>query len=100
MIDSGFLIYEDKDNIEKIKVPDDFCIILTLNPSKCKFSGTRQELSENFKKKFISIEFPEMRQEESYAITEGASKAFGVDKKLGNNCKKFIDDFIDFHMEL
>ena len=99
MIDSGFLIYEDKGKIVKVKVPDDFCIILTLNPSKGKFSGTRQELPESFKNKFISIEFPEMRREELYAITEGASKAFGVDKRLGNNCKQFIDDFIDFHME-
>ena len=98
MIDCGFLIYEDKGKLKKIVVPEDFCFILTLNPSKGKFSGTRQELPESFKNKFISIEFPEMKKEELFAIAEGASKAFGVDKKL-ENFDQFIDDFISFHME-
>lgn len=69
-----------------------------MNPSKGKFSGTRQELPESFKNKFISIEFPEMKKEELFAIAEGASRAFGVDKKL-ENFAQFIDDFISFHME-
>ena len=33
-----------------------------------------------------------------YAITEGASHAFGVDKKV-DNYGKFINDFISFHIE-
>jgi len=98
IIDNGYLVYEEKGKLKRIDVPKDFCCILTLNPSKGKFSGTRQELPESFKNKFISIEFPEMKREELYAITEGASKAFGVDKKI-ENCKQFIDDFISFHME-
>ena len=98
MIDCGYLVYEDKGKLIRIDVPKDFCCILTLNPSKGKFSGTRQELPESFKNKFISIEFPEMKKEELYAITEGASKAFGVDKKV-DDCKQFIDDFISFHWE-
>ena len=98
MIDCGYLVYEDKGKLIRVDVPKDFCCILTLNPSKGKFSGTRQELPESFKNKFISIEFPEMKREELYAITDGASKAFGVDKKV-ENCKQFIDDFISFHME-
>ena len=98
MIDCGYLVYEDKGKLIRIDVPKDFCCILTLNPSKGKFSGTRQELPESFKNKFISIEFPEMKREELYAITDGASKAFRVDKKI-ENCQQFIDDFISFHME-
>jgi len=98
IIDNGYLVYEDKGKLIRVNVPKDFCCILTLNPSKGKFSGTRQELPESFKNKFISIEFPEMKREELYAITEGASKAFGVDKKV-ENCQQFIDDFISFHME-
>ena len=98
VIDNGYLVYEDKGKLVRVDVPKDFCCILTLNPSKGKFSGTRQELPESFKNKFISIEFPEMIREELYAITDGASKAFGVDKKV-ENCKQFIDDFISFHME-
>jgi MoxR-like ATPase len=98
VIDNGYLVYEDKGKLIRVDVPKDFCCILTLNPSKGKFSGTRQELPESFKNKFISIEFPEMKREELYAITDGASKAFGVDKKV-ENCKQFIDDFISFHME-
>ena len=100
MIDSGYLAYEDKGKLIKVDVPKDFCCILTLNPSKGKFSDTRQELPESFKNKFISIEFPEMKREELYTITKGASHAFGVDKILGDeSCKQFIDDFISFHME-
>ena len=100
IIDSGYLVYEDKGKLIKVDVPNDFCCILTLNPSKGKFSGTRQELPESFKNKFISIEFPEMKRDELYTITKGASYAFGVNKILGNeNCNKFIDDFISFHME-
>ena len=98
IIDNGYLVYEDKGKLIRKDVPNDFCFILTLNPSKGKFSGTRQELPESFKNKFISIEFPEMSRDELYTITEGASKAFGVDKKI-NDCQKFIDDFISFHME-
>lgn len=98
ILDNGYLVYEDKGKLIRLDVPKDFCCILTLNPSKGKFSGTRQELPESFKNKFISIEFPEMKREELYAITEGASKAFGVDKKI-ENCQQFIDDFISFHME-
>ena len=98
VIDNGYLVYEDKGKLIRVDVPKDFCCILTLNPSKGKFSGTRQELPESFKNKFISIEFPEMKKEELYAITDGASKAFGVDKKV-ENCNQFIDDFISFHME-
>ena len=64
MIDCGYLVYEDKGELIKIDIPNDFCCILTLNPSKGKFSGTRQELPESFKNKFISIEFPEMKKEE------------------------------------
>ena len=97
MIDCGYLVYEDKGKLIRIDLPKDFCCILTLNPSKGKFSGTRQELPESFKNKFISIDFPEMRREELYAITEGASKAFGLDKKI-DNCQQFIEDFISFHM--
>ena len=82
MIDCGFLIYEDKGKLKKIVVPEDFCFILTLNPSKGKFSGTRQELPESFKNKFISIEFPEMKKEELFAIAEGASKALVWIKNL------------------
>ena len=98
MIDCGYLVYEDKGKLIRIDVPKDFCCILTLNPSKGKFSGTRQELPESFKNKFISIEFPEMKREELYAITEGVSKAFGVETKV-DNCKQFIDDFISFHWD-
>ena len=61
-------------------------IILNLNPSKEKFSGTRQELPESFKNKFISTEFPEMKREELYAITDGTSK----------DCQQFIDDLFHF----
>ena len=43
----------------------------------------RQELPESLKNKFISIECPEMKKEELFAITEFASHAFGFDKKLG-----------------
>ena len=99
MIDCGYLVYEDKGKLIKMYIPKDFCFILTLNPSKGKFSGTRQELPESFKNKFISIEFPEMKREELFAITEGASKAFGLEKKMGNKCQNFINDFISFHME-
>ena len=99
MIDCGYLVYEDKGKLIKMNIPKDFCFILTLNPSKGKFSGTRQELPESFKNKFISIEFPEMKREELFAITEGASKAFGLEKKMGNKCQNFINDFISFHME-
>ena len=98
MIDAGYLVYEEKGKLIKVDVPKDFCCILTLNPSKGKFSGTRQELPESFKNKFTSIEFPEMKREELFAITEGASHAFGVDKKV-DNCDKFINDFISFHMK-
>ena len=66
MIDSNYLVYEEKGKIIKIDVPKDFCCILTLNPSKGKFSGTRQELPESFKNKFISIEFPEMKKKKNY----------------------------------
>ena len=66
-------------DLNKIEVPTDFCCILTLNPSKGKFSGTRQELPESFKNKFISIEFPEMKKEELYGIVECSSRAFEVD---------------------
>jgi len=41
-----------------------------LIPSKGKFSGTRKELPQSFKNKFISIEFPEMKRKELYVITE------------------------------
>ena len=100
LIDSGFLVYEEKGKLIKIEVPKGFCMILTLNPSKGKFSGTRQELPESFKNKFISIEFPEMKKEELYAIAEGSSRAFKVDQILGeDNFKKFISDFISFHMK-
>ena len=92
------MIYEEKGKFTRIDVPQDFCCVLTLNPSKGKFSGTRWELPESFKNKFISIEFPEIKREELYAIIEGASKAFEVHKKI-ENCKEFIDDFISFYME-
>ena len=98
IIDSGYMVYEEKGKLIKVEVPKDFCCILTLNPSKGKFSGTRQELPESFINKFISIEFPAMSKNELYSIAEGASLAFGVDKKVDDN-KKFIDDFISFHME-
>ena len=55
-------------------------------------------MPERFKNKFTSIEFPEMKKEELYTIIEGASHAFGVDKTV-DNCDKFINDFILFHME-
>ena len=70
----------------RVGVPKDFCSILNLNPSKEKFSGTRQELPESFKNKFISTEFPEMKREELYAITDGTSK----------DCQQFIDDLFHF----
>lgn len=100
IIDSGYLVYEDKGKLVKADIHKDFCYILTLNPSKGKFSGTREELPESFKNKFISIEFPEIKNDELYTITKGASYAFGVNKIFEDeNCNKFIDDFISFHIE-
>ena len=98
MIGCGYLVYEDKGKLVKIDAPKDFCCIFTLNSRKGKFSGTRQELPKSFKNKFISIEFPEMKKEELYAITEGVSKAFELEKII-DNYQQFIDDFISFHME-
>ena len=56
-----------------------------------------QEKDKIYQNKFTSIEFSEMKSEELYVITEGASHALGVDKKV-DYCDKFINDFISFHM--
>ena len=80
IIDSGYLVYEDKGKLVKVDISKDFSYILTLNPSKGKFSGTRQELPESFKNKFISIEFPEIKKDELYTITKGASYALELIK--------------------
>ncbi len=62
MINAGYLIYKEKGKLIKVDVPKDFCCILTLNSRKEKFSGTRQELPESFKKNLYPLNFQKWKE--------------------------------------
>lgn len=70
-----------------------FVLIATQNPNKGSYSNKRKDLPEDFKSRFIIIEFPELSEKELTEIAKGLAKKHNYEDE------EVVKKLVEFHIE-